>query len=54
MNPYSVTNPLNPAYHAHHPAVDSRQTEAAFEPVLSRAAYRLVSKVDQILFNRGR
>ncbi|MBT6110375.1 MAG: hypothetical protein HN718_06635 [Rhodospirillales bacterium] len=51
MNPYSITNPLNPTAPA---TAEATQSERIFEPALSRAAYRLVNKVDALLFNRGR
>ncbi len=58
MNPYSVTNPLNPTFTPNAQVPGNRSSDGHndgdFDPAVSRAAYRLFNTVDQLLFKRGR
>ncbi len=54
MNPYSIANPLNPVFQPDSRVLENRSSDGGLDPALSRAAYRLVNTVDQLLFKRGR
>lgn len=54
MNPYSVTNPLNPTFVNSVSQRTEREGDHGLDPVVSRAAYRLVNALGHMLVKPGR